>query len=232
MTMRRSTVWTLVTAAIALLVLVGAWFLLLGPQRAEAADLATQRSAVAEQNDRLALNQAQLQAELEQLPARKAQLAAILASMPDDSQLPQLLRQLQSSAENTGVALTSVVPGTAAAYDATRAPGVVSVPVAVTVAGSLAEVELYLKQLQADSTRYFLVDSVTLTAGAGGVSGSSADLTAVIAGKVFVLTTAQTAGSAGATTVAPASPAATTVAPASPAATGGSPAGATSTTLS
>jgi len=220
MTMSRSAAWTLATAVIALLVLVGAWFLLLGPQRAEAAELATQRNAVAEQNDRLALNQAQLQAQLEQLPAQKQQLATILASMPDDSQLPQLLRQLESSAENTGAALTSVVPGTAVDYDAARAPGVVSVPVAVTVAGSLAEVELYLKQLQADSTRYFLVDSVTLTAGTGSVSGSSAELSAVISGKVFVLTTsAGSTASAGTTTLAPA-------------AAGASSAGATTTTLS
>jgi len=223
MTMSRSAAWTLATAVIALLVLVGAWFLLLGPQRAEAADLATQRNSVAEQNDRLALNQAQLQAQLEQLPAQKAQLADILASLPADSDLPQLLRQLESSAGNSGASLTSVVPGTAVAYDAARAPGVVSVPVAVTVAGDLAEVELYLKQLQADSTRYFLVDSVTLTAGTGGVSGSSAELSAVIAGKVFVLTPAgSTASTATATITAP--PAA--------AATGASPAGATSTTLS
>jgi len=222
MTMSRSAVWTLATAVIAALVLVGAWFLVLGPQRAQAVDLATQRNSVAEQNDRLALNQAQLQAQLEQLPAQKAQLAAILASMPDDSELPQLLRQLESSAENTGAALTSVVPGTAVAYDAARAPGVVSVPVAVTVAGRLAEVELYLKQLQADSTRYFLIDSVALTAGPGGVSGSSATLGAVISGKVFVLTSSTSTASAGTTTV-PSTAAATT---------GASPAGATTTTLS
>jgi len=211
MTMRKSTLWAFATAAIALLVLVAGWFLVLGPQRAEAADLVTQRDFVAQQNQRLALSQAQLQAQLEELPAQKAQLATILASMPDDSQLPQLLRQLETSAENTRATLTSVVPGTAVAYDPTRAPGVVSVPVVVTVTGSFYEVELYLKQLQADSTRYFLIDSVNLTAGTGSVSPSSSDITAAISGAVFVLTapgtasttptpTTTTPGTAGTTT--------------------------------
>ncbi|NIZ89853.1 type 4a pilus biogenesis protein PilO [Kineococcus rubinsiae] len=224
MTMRKSTLWTLATALIALLVLAGGWLLVLGPQRAEAADLATQRNFVAEQNERLALNQAQLQAQLEELPAQKAQLAAILASLPDDSRLPQLLRQLESSAENTGVRLTSVAPGTAAAYDATGAPGVVSVPVVVSVDGTLAEVELYLKQLQADSTRYFLIESVALSAGTGGVSGTSSGISTVITGKVFVLSASASAATpaiAGTTAPAP-----TTAVP------GGTTAGTGPTTLS
>jgi Tfp pilus assembly protein PilO len=208
MTMRKSTLWTLATAAVALLVLVAAWLLVIGPQRAEAADLATQRDFVAQQNQRLALSQAQLQAQLEELPAQKAQLAAILASMPDDSQLPQLLRQLETSAENTRATLTSVVPGTAVAYDAAAAPGVVKVPVVVTVTGSFYEVELYLKQLQADSTRYFLIDSVNLTAGTGSVSASSSGVTAAISGAVFVLAApATTATTTAGSTPAPASPA-------------------------
>jgi len=218
MTMRKSTLWTIGTAVIALLVVVGAWFLVLGPQRAQAADLATQRNFVAQQNDERALSQAQLQSQLEQLPAQKAQLAAILASMPDDSELPQLLRQLESSAENTRVTLTSVVPGTAAAYDAASAPGVVEVPVAVTVTGSFAEVELYLKQLQADSTRFFLIDSVSLSAGAGGVSGGAAGITATIDGKVFVLTSTPATGTPAAASPTPAAtaPAATATPTATP----------------
>ncbi|NAZ81695.1 type 4a pilus biogenesis protein PilO, partial [Kineococcus sp. R8] len=206
MTMRKSTLWALATAVIAVLLLVGAWFLLLGPQRAAAADLATQRNFVAQQNDQLALNQAQLQSQLEQLPEQKARLAAIVASMPGDAQLPQLLRQLESSALNSSVTLTSVVPGKPTAYDpsATTAPGVVSVPVVVTVAGTFGEVQLYLEQLQADSTRFFLIDTVGLTAGTGSVSGASTGLTATITGKVFVLTAELTAAAT------PAAPAAAT----------------------
>ncbi|MEW1957547.1 hypothetical protein [Kineococcus sp. NPDC059986] len=191
MTRQKTTVWVAGAAAIALLVLAAGWLLVLGPQRASAADAMTQRNAVKAQNATLALQNQTLKAQFANLDTRRARLAEIRATMPDDSQLPALLRQLQASATSAGTTLTEFTSGAptlwgsdgavaAAPAAASKAPAVVQVPVTLSTTASFASTELYVKQLQSDSTRFFLIDSVKLSqADAGSVL-------ATIEGKVFV----------------------------------------------
>jgi type IV pilus assembly protein PilO len=198
--------WIAGGAVLAVLLVVGAWFLVLGPQRAQAQDLATQTNAAKAQNQQIADKTAQLKSLAAQLPDRQKRLAEIMAAMPSSDDVPGLLRQFATSATSAGVELTSVTPGTPALWNATATPKageptVVAIPVDLTFSGTFPQSELYLKQLQADSTRFLLLDSVSVAAGGTAAQGSA--VTVSLSGKVFVLadqvaaTTVPAAGTVG-----------------------------------
>lgn len=192
MTRQKLTVWGAGTAAIAVLIVVAAWFLVLGPQRATAAETLTATNATEAQNAQLEVRNAALAAQFDQLATRKAQLAEIMATIPGDAELPALLRQLEGSAATSQAVMTSFTASAPelwdSAADPTTVPAVVDVPVTLNVSGSFAETELYLKQLQADSDRFLLIESVSLTSGGAGATSTSASVLSTITGKVFVLT--------------------------------------------
>ncbi|WP_432533502.1 type IV pilus inner membrane component PilO [Kineococcus arenarius] len=191
MSTSKTRVWAAGTAAVALLILVASWFLVLAPQRAQAGDLATEANQVEAQNEQVALKTEQLAALAAQLPERQAELERITASLPAEGEIPDLIRSLSAAATSTGVVLNGITPSTAELWDtsadaATSDLVVVDVPVSIEVEGSFTQTELYLKQLQADATRFFLVESVELSTGATDTS-TSADLNTTITGKVFAL---------------------------------------------
>jgi len=208
MTIQKTTAWVAGTAVAALLIVVAAWFLVLGPQRASAAETLTAANAAQAQNAQLALRNEALAAQFSQLADRRAKLAEILQTIPTDADLPTLLRQLESSAASSQAVMTSFTASAPELWDSadpTASPAVVDVPVTIDVTGTFAETELYLKQLQADSDRFLLIESVSLTSGGSGATSSSATVLSTITGKVFALTSAPatttvTAGTAGAAT--------------------------------
>ncbi|WP_432484022.1 type IV pilus inner membrane component PilO [Kineococcus esterisolvens] len=235
MSTSKTRVWVAGTAVVALLILVAGWFLVLAPQRAEAGDLATQANQTEAQNAQIALKTEQLAALAAQLPERQADLARITASLPAEGELPQLIRALSAAATSAGVVLNGITPATPELWDTTAeaASGdlvVVAVPLSLEVKGSFTEIELYLKQLQADATRFFLVENVEVSAGSADTSTGD-DLSATVSGKVFALRDATAAGTettdaaaAGGSTAAPtasttADAAATTTPTADPTAT-------------
>ncbi|WP_380175607.1 hypothetical protein ACFEMC_09040 [Kineococcus sp. DHX-1] len=222
LTRNRNTVWVAGTAALALLMLVATYFLLVQPQRASASDLADQTQQVRDSNLAIQERTEQLKAQFATLGDEKQQLAADKASLPSSAELPQLLRQLDGYARTSGVTLTNVTPGsaeafvadgaaapaaasTAASTGATPASGVLALPLSLQVNGSFAQVELFVKNVQADMKRYYAVSTLDLQNGEGGVA-------ATLTGKVFVMQEA----SASSTTVADAASAA----PSGPSTTG------------
>ena len=88
---------------LALLLVIAAWFLLIAPERSNAADLRDQVSAQEASNEQIALKTKQLEAQFASLPARQAQLAEIKQQMPDNPALPSLIRDLSSNATSAGV---------------------------------------------------------------------------------------------------------------------------------
>ena len=137
---RKSTIktWSLLSAAAVLLSFVGGWFLLVAPQRSEAAELrvrtATLDSAAARSNT--VLNQLIEQAK--ELPAKQAELADLRAKIPTTEDLPGIVRQLTTAANVTAVQLTSIAPAAPEAVPAvvtSGAPAAVADPGAAPVVG-------------------------------------------------------------------------------------------------
>lgn len=223
--------WVTGTVVVALLLVIASWFLLIGPERAEAADTREQTVAAEEINAQLAVKLEQLEQQFVQLPAKEAELAAVRAAMPEDDALPELIRVVDGYAVDTGVTLTGFAPGTplvptadpaaapvpaegtegttAADPAAPPAPGglvTVDIPVTTTVVGNFFEVESFLQRLQT-GTRAHLVRGLTLTAeepapaGDGKPATQAGDVTMVVTGSVFLLRDA-----AAATPAVPATP--------------------------
>jgi Tfp pilus assembly protein PilO len=105
--------WTALTALLCVGLLTLAWFALVGPRRAEAAEIREQTEAARAQNDALELRITQLKAQFADLPRNKADLAKIYAQMPAKAAMPDLVRSLDSAAASSGVTIQSVTPSAA-----------------------------------------------------------------------------------------------------------------------
>jgi hypothetical protein len=256
MTATKSRTWIAGTLVLCLLISVASWFLLIGPKRAEAAELGQQTVDTNASNQQLQARIEQLKLQFAELPQRQAELAAIKQAMPEDPALPTLVRDLDAMATTTGVTLMSLAPGEptpvaqpvppappapaegdaaaagegsteapaegdpaaadpAAAAGATPAPAngavLVSVPVNLVVVGDFFKSELFLKNLQAEMQRAFLVQTLTVQtekdaeASGGKPATKNGDVTMTISGSVFVLKTAEAPAA-----VAPVTPPTTT----------------------
>jgi Tfp pilus assembly protein PilO len=193
----RSARWSLATGALCLVVLITAWFLLIGPRRSEADQLRGKAEAAQQQVGTLQRQVADLKADLGDLPKRRAELLAVRKQLPAVADVPRLVRDLEQQAGLAGAELESVTPGTptlidsatsgagaTAAAGATPAPGadtagqVVSIPIAVKVSGDYVSGSLFVKYLQTKVDRAFLITTVALnqeleTAGTGDSLTSS-----------------------------------------------------------
>ncbi|MBI4941631.1 MAG: type 4a pilus biogenesis protein PilO [Actinobacteria bacterium] len=211
----RTARWVAGTTLLCVALLGLSWLLLVSPQRTEAAELRDQNAATQSQNDLLEVKIAQLRAQFAKLPESQAELASILAQMPPDAGMPRLVRDLDAMSESTGVTLSSVTPGpavsvrsgttvpgaaaaaptaaaTAAAAAGTAVDGstVVAIPVTVAIDGDYFQTVAFLKQLQTQMPRAFLVTAVQMSAGSAGGADASAtggNVAVTITGKVFAL---------------------------------------------
>jgi Tfp pilus assembly protein PilO len=207
--------WSVGAAVASVVLVLGAWFLLVSPKRAEASNLRAERVAQMTRNNQLKMDIAQLKAESAALPAKQAELAVIQRQLPSNPALPALIRSLSSIANDAGPTLTSIAPGQPTPLAAAQAPvagspvsgaaaatasNVVAIPVTIVTTGSYAENELFLQKVQTSMTRALLVQGLTLadasstsagatsTTTAGASSADSGDtLILTITGEVFVL---------------------------------------------
>ncbi|GAB2694361.1 hypothetical protein [Thalassiella azotivora] len=221
MAMTKARLWVIGTAVLSVLLVVAAYFLVLAPKRAEAADLRQQTEDTQFSNDLLQARVAQLRADFADLPLRQAELAAIQQAMPEDAALPTLVRDLDRLASSAGVTLLTVAPGEGVAVPTAVAPAaaeaapadaadgeavepapvapaaptdlLVSFPLSIEVLGSFFEVEVFLKSVQADMPRAFLVENLNVVAmepadAAGGrPATANGDVTMTLSGSVFAL---------------------------------------------
>lgn len=211
MTLTKTQAWVAGTAAACSLVLLAGWLLLVGPQRAEAAEL--REATVSAQDGNLALEQkiALLEAQFADLPTRRAELAAIQAQLPSSPQLPELVREIDALAAESGVIVRTMTPGepttvtdpaadpaAAATPDATTADGtaaapatgvtLVGVPLTLSVEGDFAAATLFLQRVQTQMARSFLIERLEVVplVTEGSPEGAGA-VTLTTAGRVFAL---------------------------------------------
>lgn len=229
----RTARWTAGTALLCLALLAVSWLFLVSPRRAEAQQLRDENAAAQNQNDLLEVKIAQLRSQFVKLPESQAALADILAQMPSDAGMPRLVRDLDSMASRSGVELTSIAPGAAQTLTTTAATpgaaataaadpaaagaagaaagatsGIVQIPVTLVVSGDYFQSVAFLKQLQTQMPRAFLVtavqmtgssaDSATGTSGGSSTGTSTGTVQVTITGSVFSLP--QTGTDATATT--------------------------------
>lgn len=104
--------WVAGAVVVALLLLVASWFLVIGPVRAEAAEVRDQTEAADQQNAALQARTAELKEQFANLPDEQRKLEALQEALPADVALPTLLRDITRYADRSGLTLMSVTPGT------------------------------------------------------------------------------------------------------------------------
>ena len=218
--MTKTRTWSAATAGLCVLLILAAYFLLIAPKRAEAADLRDQTVAQDQANQQTQLKTQQLKAQYAQLPAKQAELAVIKQQLPDNPALPGLIRTLSAMADASGVTLVSLAPAPPAPFAGTAAPAArVAAPAAaasgttqlfgiatnLVITGDYAGSTLFIQKLQAASakgsgsqlSRAFLVQSIKLAPFAQAATGTAATSMAkkgqvqtTVTGQVFILKTA------------------------------------------
>jgi Tfp pilus assembly protein PilO len=211
--MTRPVRWMAGGAVLCLALLAAAWFVLVSPTRAKAAETAQQADAA---QTSLAVKQAQLQTLLRQqknLPTATAALSALKARVPADLALPDLLRDISATATSTHVDVTTVSPSaptpvTATSVTGKAVSGVYATTVAMTVTGSYFDLSSFLHALE-QLPRTYSVTGLQLALGGGSAPGSAAGtasnpLTATITSVIF---TAPPVGTTSTPTTGTATPA-------------------------
>lgn len=197
--------WVAGAAGVCAALVALTWFVLVGPKRAEAADLGEQTGSARQQNDATEIRTAQLKAQFATLPQRQAELATLVGQMPVTADVPRFVRTLDAMAATAGVKLDGVTPGAGASLDAKpgtpaaigaapaapaagatgtaptagAAMDVVAVPMTVTVRGPYFKTVTFLKSLQT-SQRAFLVTGLQVTV-------AEQDVALTIRGRVFAV---------------------------------------------
>jgi Tfp pilus assembly protein PilO len=208
----RTSRWVAATAVLSVVLVAATWLLLIGPRRGDAARLREERVSAQASNDNLRLQIAQLKAQFAQLSTKQAELASVQQELPPTAEIPALVRNLNAIAGTAGVRLDSLTPGAATFVNQAAAPaagagaqptapkpGLVSIPVAVVVTGDYFQAALFLRKLQTQLHRGFLINSLAVKPGDAGSGTTSGTVSMTLNGEIFVLPTGAT-GAAGGTT--------------------------------
>ncbi len=152
----------LVLATVVLVAIIAvAWFFLISPLRSDISDTS---AAITEQQHKLAQAQAKLeQAQTTRAEGKKnqARLLELAKMVPQSTQVPSLLVQIQDLADQSGIDFLSVTPG-----EPEEAAGFQIVPLQLQFEGSyfdLSDFAYRVEQLVATPGRLLTVKSIQLT---------------------------------------------------------------------
>jgi Tfp pilus assembly protein PilO len=199
--MSKAKLWIGLSAFAVVLILVGGWFALVEPKRADAADLRTQTESTEQQIVGLQARLRDLEEKKANLPAQTAELATISKKLPADPSLPPMIRALTGAARTAGVTLKSISPSTPAALPTVgkgAAPEISVIAVTLVTEGDYFATERLVSALE-QLERGFLVKGFGLSGGgdsAGSDASAAGKLTLTVQGQVFVSTGSTTTGSA------------------------------------
>jgi len=108
----KKSTWIGGTAFLCVVILIGAWFMLIAPKRADAASVRDEAAQVEAQNDVLEAKVASLAADFKRLPELKEQLAAYRVGIPTEAQLSQFIKHLAKIADDRSVVIENITPAT------------------------------------------------------------------------------------------------------------------------
>jgi Tfp pilus assembly protein PilO len=208
--------WVFGTAILAVLMLIGAWFLAISPKLSAAADESDQTQAQQARVDQLQIELAGLKHDFENIESFRTQLQDLQVQIPSDQQLSTLHRQVTTIATETSIVLTSVtasspvaVVGTASADSATAAApaaapapapatapaapaqavtGFYAIPIEVVAVGTYPNMVTFLDKLQTGNPRLILVSRIDLVS--QKVTGAQGGVPALAAGDLQLTFTA------------------------------------------
>ncbi|MDQ2935474.1 MAG: type 4a pilus biogenesis protein PilO, partial [Chloroflexota bacterium] len=142
---------------------LGGWFMLISPQRSHAAELDTQ---IADTNDAIAAARALTLEAKKGAKIRVADLFRLTKAMPDQTDMPGILLELNQVAEDSGITFEQITPSTTA----TAISGYLSIPITVEFEGNFYDLSDFLYRLRnlvdvrrgaLDATgRLFAIDSI------------------------------------------------------------------------
>jgi Tfp pilus assembly protein PilO len=171
--------WTILTALGVVGVLAAGWFLMVSPQSSHAKQLRTQATSVEDATRGLQTQISQLKEQAKGQTAQQKRLMDIATQIPDNPQLPALIRQLSAAAHKSGVSLDSMAPSTPApvAVAASTAGGagagvpLSSIPVVISVTGSYFNIESFVRALE-HLDRALKTTGLTVAPNSGGAAAS------------------------------------------------------------
>ena len=207
--------WVALTVVGVLAIGAGGYFLLISPKKTTASSINVQADGKDHANAMLETQLASLKAQAKTLPAQQAAFAAVAAKIPDNPELPALIRALDKAAAAADVELVSISPsvatpvvaapaavvtpaasaGTAAAARPTgaapssAAAGTLNaLPLVLNVVGGYFQVEQFLDRLE-NLQRAFKVGTLSLAPGENPVKPpSSTTVSAATTGKSLTAT--------------------------------------------
>ncbi|HVM53150.1 MAG TPA: type 4a pilus biogenesis protein PilO [Acidimicrobiales bacterium] len=148
---------TILVAFAAAVVLLLGWFMLLwGPQGGRLSDARDRIDAAENENRALELRLSRLQAVQERAPELTAALSELRRAVPDDPALAQLILDANQAANESGVEFLSIAPSVPAA----GSPATITLSINVT--GTYEAVLLYLRRLE-ELPRIIVVDTLSLS---------------------------------------------------------------------
>jgi Tfp pilus assembly protein PilO len=165
--------WLIGGALGAAALLAVGWFFFINPQNDETSNLRDQADTAQLRLTSLEHRLEELRQQNKNLPRYRARLALDRQALPTTSALSDFLRQLQTAGDATGVDVNGVIVGSPAQVSAGGAQ-LHALPITLTAAGRVGDVDRFLDELQKVQPRAVLISTANIAAdeGAGAVPGS------------------------------------------------------------
>lgn len=167
----KARLWVIAGVAVAVLLGIGGWFLLIGPKYNDAASVGNQADATRVQIGVLEAKLAGLRKKQAQLNKFKAKLKANRAALPTDSGVPDFLRQLQASGDLTDVTVTALT--VAAPVQTVGVAGVWQLQMTLNAMGAPDDLSKFVDKVQEQQSRAVLIQSANLTEATAPSAGTS-----------------------------------------------------------
>jgi Tfp pilus assembly protein PilO len=197
--MNSTRIWTLISVLVIAGLLLGTWFVGVSPRLAESSAANADRSSVEALNATHRATLVALKEQFEDIDQLRTDLDELRVSVPDAAMLPDLISQLNASAADAGVAITSIKfgdptpyapienvdadPQLASALQSVAPENFLVIPVDLDISGEFGKVTRLISTIQ-NGERLFLIHDLKL---AEGVMEDSATVTVTTSGQVFVL---------------------------------------------
>jgi Tfp pilus assembly protein PilO len=181
---RKDRLWIAGGCLVALVLALAGYFVLIGPQRTTTAERDTQAADARAEIPVLKKKLADLRKDNERLPEYKDDLERLKAALPETVGVPEYLRLMQDMGARTGVAVDNVTLGSPTLIQ--EPAGVYSIPVTLLIAGSAAQIDVFLAVLQQVQPRAVLVTNLDLAPTESDTDLSSGEVTATLTTQFYV----------------------------------------------
>ena len=165
--MRPERLWLLGGVVTAIVLLAAGFYLVVYPKYQEAQDLEVMGDDTTADVARLRSEISTLEAQNQRIKEFQAQAEQHLAALPKTDSVAELLREVQTAGELTGITVSGISVGTASEVEASGPLNVHALPVSLTAAGPAAKINPFLDQLQKAQPRALLIGNMNMAATTG-----------------------------------------------------------------